>query len=142
MVETFFLSHVMLFFTLNQCRMFYFTIIIRENSLHLTGCIGVEDNQKNGCTTFRPSHSGPRRSGPPFFYVPFRPNFDVIQAQVFFYKIIKKKLGYPRSTPPGEHSCSWALPLHVYSSHATTYNTYRSTNIALNISLESPRGRR
>jgi hypothetical protein len=29
-------------------------------------------------------------SAPPFFYVPFRPNFDVIQAQVFLkYKIME-----------------------------------------------------
>jgi hypothetical protein len=36
---------------------------------------------------------------------------------------------------------TWALPLHVYSSHATTYNTYKSTNIVSDISLESPRSR-
>jgi hypothetical protein len=66
----------------------------------------------------------------------FRPKF-------FFFIKFKKKMGYPSSTPPGEHSCShtWALPLHVYSSHATTYKNYRSTNIASDISLESPRSR-
>jgi hypothetical protein len=32
---------------LNQCRILYFTIIIRENSLHVTGCIGVEEIPKN-----------------------------------------------------------------------------------------------
>jgi hypothetical protein len=42
-----FLSHVMVFFMLNQCRILCFTIIIIENSLHLTGCIGVEETQKN-----------------------------------------------------------------------------------------------
>jgi hypothetical protein len=42
-----FLSHVMVFFMFIQCRIPYFTIIIRENSLHLTGCIGVEEIPKN-----------------------------------------------------------------------------------------------
>jgi hypothetical protein len=42
-----FLSRVMVFFMLNQCRILYFTIIIRENSLHLTGCIGFEEIPKN-----------------------------------------------------------------------------------------------
>ncbi len=42
-----FLSHVMEFFMLNQCRVLYLTIIIRKNSLHVTGCIGVEEIQKN-----------------------------------------------------------------------------------------------
>ena len=42
-----FLSHVMVFFMLNQCRILCFTIIIRENSLHVTGCIGVEEIPKN-----------------------------------------------------------------------------------------------
>jgi hypothetical protein len=32
---------------LNQCRIFYFTIIIREISLHVTGCIGVVEISKN-----------------------------------------------------------------------------------------------
>jgi hypothetical protein len=36
----------MVFFMLNQCRILYFTIIIRENSLHVTGCIGVEEIPK------------------------------------------------------------------------------------------------
>jgi hypothetical protein len=36
----------MVFFMLNQCRMLCFTIIIRENSLYVTGCIGVEEIQK------------------------------------------------------------------------------------------------
>jgi hypothetical protein len=31
---------------LNQYRILYFTIIMRENSLHVTGCIGVEEIQK------------------------------------------------------------------------------------------------
>ncbi len=34
------------FFILNQCRILCFPIIIRENSLHVTGCIGVEEIQK------------------------------------------------------------------------------------------------
>ena len=38
-----FLSHVMVFFMFYQCRILYFTIIIRENSWHVTGCIGVEE---------------------------------------------------------------------------------------------------
>ena len=38
-----FLSHIMVFFMLNQCIILCFTIIIRENSLHVTGCIGVEE---------------------------------------------------------------------------------------------------
>jgi hypothetical protein len=42
-----FLSHVMEFFMLNQCRVLSFTIIIRENSLHVTGSIGVEEIPKN-----------------------------------------------------------------------------------------------
>jgi hypothetical protein len=42
-----FLSYVMVFFMLNQCRILYFTINIRENSLHVTGCIGVEEIPKN-----------------------------------------------------------------------------------------------
>jgi hypothetical protein len=33
----------MVFFMLNQCRILYFTIIKRENSLHVTGCIGVKE---------------------------------------------------------------------------------------------------
>jgi hypothetical protein len=41
-----FLSHVIVFFVLNQCTILYFTIIIRENSLHVTGCIGIEEIQK------------------------------------------------------------------------------------------------
>ncbi len=41
-----FLTHVMVFFRLNQCRILYFKIIIREKSLHLTGFIGVEETQK------------------------------------------------------------------------------------------------
>jgi hypothetical protein len=35
------------FFILNQCRMLCFKIIRRENSLHVTGCIGVEQIPKN-----------------------------------------------------------------------------------------------
>jgi hypothetical protein len=31
---------------LNQYRILYFTIIIRTNSVHVTGCIGVEEIQK------------------------------------------------------------------------------------------------
>ena len=46
-----FLSHVMVFFMLNQCRILYFTIIIRENSLHVTNWIGVEEIPKK-----RPKH--------------------------------------------------------------------------------------
>jgi hypothetical protein len=48
-----FLSHVMVFFLLNQCRILYFTIIIRENSLHVTGCTDVEEIPKK-----RPKHLG------------------------------------------------------------------------------------
>ncbi len=36
---------------LNQCRILYFTIIIRENSLHVTGCIGVEEIPKTSQTS-------------------------------------------------------------------------------------------
>ena len=46
-----FLSHIMVFFMLNQCIIHYFTIIIRENSLYVTGCIGVEEIPKK-----RPKH--------------------------------------------------------------------------------------
>ncbi len=49
-VETF-LSHIMVFFVYNQCRILYFTIIIPGNSLYVTGCIGVEEKQK-----IRPKH--------------------------------------------------------------------------------------
>jgi hypothetical protein len=42
-----FLSHVMVFFMLNQWRILCFTIIIRENSLHVTSCFGVEEIPKN-----------------------------------------------------------------------------------------------
>jgi hypothetical protein len=111
---------------------------------------------------------------PPFFYVPFRPNFDVIQAQVlknnkimeifsFSFAIKRQRSGdkwvsrrrrrlviwsrvtlgirvwLPLMSIVDSHT--WALPLHVYSSHATTYNTYTSTNIALDVSLEIPRSR-
>ncbi len=41
-----FLSHVLVFFMLNQYRIIYFTIIIRRNSEHVTGCIGVEEIPK------------------------------------------------------------------------------------------------
>jgi hypothetical protein len=41
-----FLSHVLVFFVLNQYKILYFTIIIRRNSEHVTGCIGVEEIQK------------------------------------------------------------------------------------------------
>ena len=41
-----FLSHVIVFFMLNQCRILCFKIIKRENSLHVTGCIGVEEIPK------------------------------------------------------------------------------------------------
>ncbi len=40
------LSHIMVFFILNQCRILYFTINIRRNSVHVTGCIGVEEIPK------------------------------------------------------------------------------------------------
>ncbi len=46
-----FLSHIMVFFMLIQCRIPYFIIIIRENSLYVTGCIGVEEIPKK-----RPKH--------------------------------------------------------------------------------------
>jgi hypothetical protein len=46
-----FLSHVMVFFMLNQCKILYFTIIISENSLHVTSCIGVEEIQKKNITS-------------------------------------------------------------------------------------------
>ncbi len=42
-----FLSHVMVFFRMNQCRILCFTIIIREKLLNVTGCIGVEETHKN-----------------------------------------------------------------------------------------------
>jgi hypothetical protein len=42
-----FLSHVLVFFVFNQYRILYFTIIIRRNSVHVTGCIGVEEIPKN-----------------------------------------------------------------------------------------------
>jgi hypothetical protein len=41
-----FLSHVLVFFVLNHYRILYSTIIIRRNSVHVTGCIGVEEIQK------------------------------------------------------------------------------------------------
>jgi hypothetical protein len=37
----------MIFLMLNQCRILCFTIIKTENSLHVTGCIGVEEIPKN-----------------------------------------------------------------------------------------------
>jgi hypothetical protein len=46
-----FQSHVLVFFVLNQYRILYFTIIIRRNSEHVTGCIGVEEIPKK-----RPKH--------------------------------------------------------------------------------------
>jgi phosphatidylserine synthase len=46
-----FLSHIMVFFILNQWKILCFTIIIRENSLYVTGCISVEEIQKK-----RPKH--------------------------------------------------------------------------------------
>jgi hypothetical protein len=46
-----FLSHVLVFFVLNQYRILYFTIIIRRNSEHVTGCISVEEIKKK-----RPKH--------------------------------------------------------------------------------------
>jgi phosphatidylserine synthase len=41
-----FLSHVLVFFVLNQYRILYFKIIIRRNSVHVTSCIGVEEIPK------------------------------------------------------------------------------------------------
>jgi energy-converting hydrogenase Eha subunit A len=41
-----FLSYIMVFFMFNQCRKLYFTINITRNSVHVTGCIGVEEIQK------------------------------------------------------------------------------------------------
>jgi hypothetical protein len=35
----------------NQYRILYFTIILRENSLHVTSCIGVEEIQKKTTKT-------------------------------------------------------------------------------------------
>jgi hypothetical protein len=46
-----FLSHIIIFFALNQCRIFYFTIIIPENSLYVIGCFSFEERQKK-----RPEH--------------------------------------------------------------------------------------
>ena len=46
-----FLSHVMVFFMFNQCRILYFTVIIRRNSVHVTGCIGVEEIPKTSQTS-------------------------------------------------------------------------------------------
>jgi hypothetical protein len=36
---------------LNQCRILYFTIFMREDSLHVTGCIGIEGIQKTSQTS-------------------------------------------------------------------------------------------
>jgi hypothetical protein len=36
----------MVFLMLNQCRILHFTIIRRENSLHVTDYIGVEEKTK------------------------------------------------------------------------------------------------
>jgi hypothetical protein len=36
----------MVFFMLNQCRILYFTINIKINSVHVTGCIGDEEIPK------------------------------------------------------------------------------------------------
>jgi hypothetical protein len=44
----------------------------------------VEEYDKIQAQSFRPATFRPT-----FFYVPFRPNFNVIQAQVFFYKIME-----------------------------------------------------
>jgi energy-converting hydrogenase Eha subunit A len=46
-----FLSHVLVFFVFNQYRIFYFTIILRRNSVHVTSCIGIEEIPKK-----RPKH--------------------------------------------------------------------------------------
>jgi hypothetical protein len=46
-----FLSHVLVFFVLNQYRILYFKIIIRRNTEHVMGCIGVEEIPKK-----RPKH--------------------------------------------------------------------------------------
>jgi hypothetical protein len=46
-----FLSHIMIFFFLNQCRIFYFAISIPENSLYVIGCFGFKEKPKN-----RPKH--------------------------------------------------------------------------------------
>ncbi len=42
-----FLSYIMVFFVLNQCRILYFTVILSENSLYVTGCTDVEEIPKN-----------------------------------------------------------------------------------------------
>jgi hypothetical protein len=36
----------MAFFVFNQFRILFFTIFIRENSLHVAGCFGVEEIPK------------------------------------------------------------------------------------------------
>jgi hypothetical protein len=41
-----FLSHILVFFVYYQYRILYFTIILRKNSVHVTGCIGVEEIPK------------------------------------------------------------------------------------------------
>jgi L-rhamnose mutarotase len=46
-----FLSHIEVFFVLNQCRILFFTIIIPENSLCVISCFGFEEKQK-----IRPKH--------------------------------------------------------------------------------------
>ncbi len=46
-----FLSNILVFFVLNQCNKFYFTIIIPENSLYVIGCFSFEEKQK-----IRPKH--------------------------------------------------------------------------------------
>jgi hypothetical protein len=47
---------------LNQYRILYFTIIIRRNSEHVTGCIGVEKTNKKNVPNILPEIF-PKRGG-------------------------------------------------------------------------------
>jgi hypothetical protein len=47
---------------LNQYRILYFTIIIRKDSEHVTGCIGVEEKQKKNVPNILPEIF-PKRGG-------------------------------------------------------------------------------
>jgi hypothetical protein len=82
-----FLSHVIVFFVLNQCRILYFTTIIRENSLHVTGCIGVEEKTKK-----RPKDLAWNISKS--WWRPFLSHIIVFfvlnQCRILFFTIIKK----------------------------------------------------
>jgi hypothetical protein len=86
-----FLSHVMVFFMLNQCRILYFTIIIRENSLHVTSCFGVEEIPKK-----RAKHLAWNISKS--WWRPFLSHvmvfFMFIRVEYSFLKLLKEKIRY------------------------------------------------